>query len=279
MNIELPGYISSKRQEIDAYLRWNLSNTYKQNPTLHQAIAHAVFGIGKRVRPILTIATAELYGQVSEAVLPLAASIELVHVSSCILDDLPSIDNSAAREGKPCTHILFGEAVAVLASIALLSNAYDIIATPNLLPGVPFRRRCFLATLISDAIGRMTSGQLTELLKANERLDGPALRDVYSQKTGSLFETATKAGAIFSAASAKEVEAIGRYGRYLGVAYQLTDDIRDGKRNFGSSEVRSTYRGIDELASKAVAALRTLSRDATRLSEIGSHILNVKSEE
>ncbi len=192
---------------------------------LYRAMRYAVFTGGKRLRPVLTLATCEAFGEDPKAVLPQAVAIELVHTFTLVHDDLPDIDNDDFRRGKPTVHRVFGNAIAILTGDALFAHAFRVLVEGNFPPDVKLR---FLKEMNNALCYKgVIEGQVADILS----LEGnPGLEDmlfIHSHKTGKLIEASVVIGAIAGGAGEEEVAAIRRYGRNIGLAFQIMDDVLD----------------------------------------------------
>jgi geranylgeranyl diphosphate synthase, type II len=213
------------RREVDSELSRHFGTPQTGDSLVRQAMRESVTAGGKRLRPIMTMVTARDLGFHTQAALRAGCAVELVHTASLLLDDLPCMDDAAMRRGKPAVHITFGEDVAILASIALLSDAYAMVAG---LPDVPGDRSVRMVTSLSEAIGLngLVSGQYKDLhlgITARQR-ESEALND---QKTGSLFVTCLDMAAMLAGADASALAALRSYGYEIGRAFQLFDDLLD----------------------------------------------------
>ena len=196
---------------------------------VHQAMHYALTGAGKRVRPVLTLAVADLCGGRSEPVLDLACAVEMVHACSLVLDDLPSMDDAALRRGRPTVHRVFGESVALLAALALLNRAYALVAEAA--HRLALRRYTAEDVVhhLAAAIGSdgLIGGQALDLLSRPEEMDLGVLEYIHSHKTGALFMAAGELGAMAADARRRDLEAIARFAKNLGLAFQISDDLLD----------------------------------------------------
>lgn len=257
--VDLETYLVRRTQHIEGTLEQLLPPEETIPSVVHQAMRYSVFAGGKRLRPLLVVAAAEAVGGPIEPVLPTACAVELIHTYSLIHDDLPSMDDSAVRRGRPTCHVVFGEAVAVLAGDALHALAFALLAhTP---PPVPPATVVRLIHEIARSIGTdgMVGGQVLDLL-GERRPDLPAMpswlaepgravHEIHLRKTAALIRSCVRAGALLSAASPEHLEALARYGERLGLAFQIVDDILD--------EVGETQRMGKEAQRDAVAAKLT----------------------
>ncbi|HSF57167.1 MAG TPA: polyprenyl synthetase family protein [Candidatus Binatia bacterium] len=217
---------------------------------LHQAVCYSVLDGGKRFRPILTLAVGELFGAKQRLLLPFACAIELIHCYSLIHDDLPALDNDDLRRGKPSCHKQFGEALALLAGDALLTEAFFIMSDPRAarLLGAPLISK--LIREISDAasIRGMIGGQSKELELVKHKVTPAVLEGLDRLKTGALIKTAARVGAMIGGATRKDLDRVTRYAQSLGLAFQITDDILDAHE---VSSDNSNHKGIANYVSVA----------------------------
>jgi len=196
---------------------------------VHRALRYAALGSGKRLRPVLTLAVAELCGSRAEAVIDLGCAVELVHASSLVLDDLPSMDDAELRRGRRTTHREFGEAVAILAAFALLTRAFELVADAGERLSPSRYSVGDLSHRLAEAIGSrgLVGGQALDLASRPDEVDLERLEYIHSHKTGALFLAAAELGAMAANARRKELDAIGRYAKNLGLAFQIEDDLLD----------------------------------------------------
>jgi geranylgeranyl diphosphate synthase type II len=229
VNLNVQRYLLDCKSLIDKSLRHYLNNNGRNTSLLHQAICYSVLDGGKRFRPILTLAVGELFGAKRRALLPFACAIELIHCYSLIHDDLPALDNDDLRRGKLSCHKRFGEAIALLAGDALLTEAFFIMSDPKAarLLGVPLISKLIREVSDAASIRGMIGGQSSELELAKRKVTPAVLEDLDSLKTGALITTAVRVGAIIGGATSKDLARVTRYGRALGLAFQITDDILD----------------------------------------------------
>ncbi|MES1244066.1 MAG: polyprenyl synthetase family protein [Acidobacteriota bacterium] len=206
-----------------------LAGSGERPEPVHQAMRYALIGPGKRIRPVLTLVVADLFGSRSAPVLDIACAIEMVHACSLILDDLPSMDNASLRRGRPTVHLEFGENVALLASLALLNRAYALVAESA--QRLSLRRYTAedMVHHMAAAIGSdgLIGGQALDLLSKPEELDLEVLEYIHSHKTGALFMAAGELGAMAADAKRKDLEVVARFAKNLGLAFQISDDLLD----------------------------------------------------
>jgi geranylgeranyl diphosphate synthase, type II len=254
---------------------------------VHQAMHYALTGAGKRVRPVLTLAVADLFGCRSEPVLDLACAVEMVHACSLVLDDLPAMDDAALRRGRPTVHRVFGESVALLAALALLNRAYALVAEAATRLALRRYTTEDVVHHLAAAIGSdgLIGGQALDLLAKPEEMNLDVLEYIHSHKTGALFMAAGELGAMAAEARRRDLEVIARFAKNLGLAFQISDDLLDvlgtpeetGK-DVGKDAGKVTFvklLGIpgaqalaDELLGFAVDSLAPLGRKADPLRDL-----------
>ena len=215
---------------------------------LHDAMRYAVFNGGKRVRPLLVYAAGECL-QVPEQVLDApAAAIELIHAFSLVHDDLPAMDDDDLRRGKPTVHRQYDEATAILAADALQPLAFSVLAD---IPDAPRQTRSRLVKMVADACGSlgMTGGQSLDLSAEGRELSADEIEHMYAMKTGALIHASVVAPTLLSnAVSDQQSAAIDAFGRTIGIAFQIKDDILDVE---GETEVIGKQSGADQRLNKA----------------------------
>ena len=230
---------------LDQYLKPN-----RKRSLLHEAVCYSVLDGGKRFRPTLTLAVGELFGAKRKSLLSFACAIELIHCYSLIHDDLPALDNDDLRRGKPSCHKRFGEAIALLAGDALLTEAFFIMADPRISRHLSPRLISKLIREVSEAasIRGMIGGQSTELELVEQRVTPAVLEGLDRLKTGALITTAARVGAMIGGASRRDLDRVTRYAQSLGLAFQITDDIMDAHE---VSRDNSNHKGIANYLSVA----------------------------
>jgi farnesyl diphosphate synthase len=213
-----------------------------------EAMRYATLGGGKRLRAFLVMQTASLFSVAETCAARVAASVEMLHAYSLVHDDLPSMDNDDLRRGKPSTHRAFDEATAILAGDALQTRAFEILAEPDTHSDP--QARCELVAALGAAAGArgMVGGQMIDMLSEGKTLDGPAVTRLQALKTGRLIQYSVEAGAILGRASAQDRHSLAAYGRDIGAAFQITDDLLDVE---GSAEDLGKTAGKDQAAGKA----------------------------
>lgn len=297
----LAEYVGARRARIDEALKQFLPTPPDYPRGVYDAMRYSLDAGGKRLRPILTLAAAETVAGTSasaesaiDLALPAACAVELIHTYSLIHDDLPAMDDDSLRRGRPTNHVVHGEGMAILAGDGLLTEAFALLSTEPRDPNLAARQIRTIQT-IADAAGArgMVGGQAIDLLAVGSTtFDEYSLQDMHARKTGALIRAAAVAGAIMGGGSDDEIRAVGEYGRHLGLAFQIVDDILDvegdakdlGKTagkdaKAGKPTYPSTY-GLDasrrlsaERHDDAIAALRSAGLHESRLADIAAWVL------
>ncbi|KAI3699204.1 hypothetical protein L2E82_43332 [Cichorium intybus] len=216
---------------------------------IHEAMRYSLLAGGKRVRPILCLASCELVGGMEVCALAMASAVEMVHTMSLIHDDLPCMDNDDLRRGKPTNHKVYGEETAVLAGDALLSLAFEHLATRTI--GVGPGRVVQAISELGSAVGSqgLVAGQIVDLCSEGKQdVDLSKLEYIHVHKTAKLLEAAVVGGALLGGGNSGEVERVRKYARYIGLLFQVVDDILDVTK---SSEELGKTAGKDLVSDKA----------------------------
>jgi len=296
--LDLNSYLKEKENIINKALDSLLPKEDEFPQKLHKAMRYSVFAGGKRIRPILCLASAEIFEGVSNNIINVACAIEMVHTYSLIHDDLPAIDNDDLRRGIPTNHKVFGEAMAILAGDALLTKAFQIISQKSEgRVGFAHHQPSTLLQIvyeIAEAAGStgMVGGQVVDIESEGKEVAFPLLEYIHIHKTGELILASCRAGAIMANGDDKSLDAVTKYGEAIGLAFQITDDLLDieGNREETGKAVggdvkkgKATYPsvlGIDEskkraqeLAGIAVASLNDFGRKAEPLREIARYLV------
>jgi farnesyl diphosphate synthase len=227
---------------------------------LFDAMRYGCLGGGKRLRPFLVLSSANLFGVNRNCAVRTAAAVEFIHCYSLIHDDLPAMDDSDLRRGRPTVHKQFDEAIAVLAGDALLTYAFEILADPETHEDP--KVRCALVAALAKAAGPhgMVGGQMLDLAAENQNLDIGAITRLQRLKTGELIAFSCEAGAILGRAAPPQHQALHNYAHDLGLAFQIVDDLLDVE---GSSTETGKTTGADAVAGKATF-VSILGRDNAR---------------
>lgn len=291
MTADLKPWLKTTQKQVDAALRQFLPRENARPQTIHKAMRYSLFAGGKRLRPILCLAAAEACGGEWEAAMAPACATELMHTYSLVHDDLPCMDDDDLRRGRPTSHKVFGEGMAVLTGDALLTEVFTIVAqTPEC------RRygvRDYVAEIAETGGSRkLIGGQVLDLEGEGKSLSKKDLIRIHEAKTAALLTCSVRLGAMTANATPRKLKALSDFGYNLGLAFQVIDDILDvtqtterlGK-TAGKDEAvdKSTYPailGLDEsrkeaarLTQKALKSLEVFGRRGTRLEQIARYLL------
>lgn len=227
--MEIEEYLVAERKKFNDALEYFLT-PLKENSTLYAAVSYALLSPGKRLRPILLTATYESNGGKSEDVLPFAVGIEMIHTYSLIHDDLPIMDNSDMRRGRPTCHKIYGSDMALLAGDALLTYTFEIISSQGLLKFFGEETLIRAVHEFAQAAGfkGMVGGQVMDMITlSSENVSDETIFYIEKMKTAALIALPLKLGGILSKTDDSEIEALSRFGEFLGISYQILDDILD----------------------------------------------------
>ncbi len=198
--------------------------------TIHRAVRYSLFGGGKRIRPLLVLASAQAVGGAPADVLPLACAVEMIHTYSLIHDDLPAMDDDDLRRGRPTSHKVFGEAIAILAGDALLTRAFHLLAeAPQGSGEDAARRRLEVVRILGEACGTagLVGGQVVDLESEGRSIPAEQLERLHRAKTGALLSACVRGGAVLAGGSPEELEHLACYASAIGLVFQIVDDILD----------------------------------------------------
>ena len=302
----LSEYLTTRRAQVDEALARFLPPPPRCPEPLHRAMWYSLEAGGKRLRPILTLAAAETVARGPDrgtvamtAALPAACAIELIHTYSLIHDDLPSMDNDSLRRGRPTNHIVHGEAMAILAGDGLLTEAFALLAAEP--PDAALSARKIRAIgAIASAAGAcgMVGGQAIDLLAVGSAttFTGESLQEMHACKTGALIKASAVVGAIMGGATDEVVRAIEEYGRHVGLAFQIVDDILDvegdphhlgktaGKDAKAAKPTYPSIYGLEasrrmaaERHASALAALNSIGCRDCRLADLAAWVIDRKN--
>lgn len=257
---------------------------------LNESMNYSLMGGGKRIRPVLALASAEAVGGQIQDIVPAAAALELIHTYSLIHDDLPAMDNDDYRRGRLSNHKVFGEAQAILAGDALLTYAFELLAAPGL--GLSAKQlRVIGEVAVAAGKNGMVGGQVADVAAEGQSLNLAEIEEIHKAKTGALLIVSARLGGILAGGTEQQIEALTEYARALGLAFQIKDDILDivgDSKTIGKpvgsdlKKGKSTYPsllGLDGAEQqlhneilKAQAALKPLGKDATFLTELANFV-------
>lgn len=288
----LQDYLKSKREKIEERLNQLLPETSVPHDSLFQAARYSLIDAGKRIRPILTLATTEMLGGDIEQALSPACAVEMVHTYSMIHDDLPSLDDDDFRRGKPTLHKIYPEGEAILAGNFLLTFAFELLANHTKLTSQ--QRVDLISTLAKNSGGEgMIVGQVMDLQAEKTQVNLKELKEIYLKKTAALIVTSIEFGAIIADASSKIKEILRGFAQDIGLAFQIIDDVLDvtsSEQKHGNtiaSDVKNektTYPSLlglekaksaaHSLLSSAKEKLATLPYDTSILKQIAEFVAN-----
>ena len=297
MSLDVHAYMKERTRAVDEALERSLPPETAPPETVHRAMRYSVFAGGKRLRPVLVIAGAEAVGGAMDDVMPTACAMELIHTYSLVHDDLPAMDDDDFRRGRPTSHKVFGDAMAILAGDGLLTLAFRLLAE-NVRPGMDGRVLRDVLVEIAEAAGTggMVGGQVADLEAEGRQVTPEALDYIHLHKTAALIRASIRSGAALCGATPAQLQALAVAGTSLGLAFQIVDDILDvtgtteqlGK-TAGKDQVqqKATYPAIHGLAAsraraealmaEALGALQPFGPPAEPLRALGRFILDRKA--
>ena len=245
--MKLPAFFEEDRQAVDAALERLLPPEDARPSVIHRAMRYSVFAGGKRLRPILCIEAARMFAADVAPVMPVACAMEMIHTYSLIHDDLPALDNDDLRRGMPTCHKKFGEAMAILAGDALLTQAFETLART---PVPPAQCVALIAEIASAAgtVNGMVGGQVADVESTGRAVTAELLEYVHKSKTAALIRASIVSGAMAAGASESDLARLRSFGAQIGWAFQVTDDILDVEE---SSEALGKTAGKDQAQQKA----------------------------
>jgi geranylgeranyl diphosphate synthase type II len=288
-------YWSARQKKVDAALNRLLPSLTTKPKTIHEAMRYSIFAGGKRLRPVICLASAEVISGKNDDAIPLACAVECIHTYSLIHDDLPAMDNDDFRRGKPTSHKVYGEGIAVLAGDALLTIAFEMAASCKAWP------RYSHATVIHElavAAGsqKLIAGQVADLEGEGKKISPAELRYIHENKTAALITSSIRLGAMSANATPKQLKGLTDFGESLGLAFQVIDDILDCTQTtekLGKSAgkdiaaQKATYPALlgldkakkeaDRLTARARAALKPFGKAAAPLEAIANFLLKRES--
>ena len=294
--VDIKTYFKQKAAGVDAWLD-RLLPAESETPTIiHQAMRYSTFAGGKRLRPILMIAVGEVFGVTEQELMPAACALEMIHTYSLIHDDLPAMDDDDLRRGMPTCHVKFGEAMAILAGDALLTQAFVTLADYET---SYLERKAGVLSEVAHAAATtnaLIGGQVLDMQFEGKPVTGPQLEEIHRGKTGALIRCAVRIGAILGGATNTELNALTVYGEKAGLAFQVADDLLDetatseelGKTaGKDAASHKATYTALygiegarhmaERLCTEAIMAIRALERDTESLEAIARFIVERKS--
>lgn len=290
--MDIEGYLRDKKAQVEAFMAHHLTRPLRPE-VLKESMLYSLMAGGKRLRPVLALATYEACGKNPDTIVRYAAALEMIHTYSLIHDDLPSMDNDDLRRGKPTNHKVYGEAMAILAGDALLTEAFGLLIDTD---GGKVSEGALLAAArevaLAAGVQGMVAGQAQDILSESSEIDEETLVFIHTHKTATLIKASVMLGALLAGAGEDEKAALESYGANVGLAFQIVDDILDIKgdtkelgKPAGSDERKNkmTYPALygvgpsmaraEELITKAVAALSDFGPEAEPLRAVAMLII------
>ena len=283
--MDVARYLAARVQLVNRALA---SHFPASRTRLRQAIRYSLLAGGKRIRPILTLAAAEVVGAPARLALPFACALEMIHTYSLVHDDLPAMDDDDLRRGRPTNHRVYGEGLAILVGDALLSEAFHVMACAR---AVPPKRRLAAVAEVAAAAGEegMVGGQALDLAAEGHRIRLARVQAIHRRKTGALLRAAVRMGALLGGAPPSTLRRLTTYGEHVGLAFQIVDDILDAAGapaadgHTDQTLAKATYpatlglKGARRSAARerdaALDALRPLGPEATPLRAIATYVV------
>ena len=297
--MDLKIYLKERCALVDEALDRFLPKEIKLPHSVHKAMRYSVFAGGKRVRPILMLAACDAVGGDVGRAMPAACAMEMIHTYSLIHDDLPAMDDDDFRRGSPTNHKVFGEAIAILAGDALLTEAFKLTSDIRLAEGCDPSALLAVIHEIATSAGSagMVGGQVIDMESEGRKgIDLPTVQYIHTHKTGALIKASVVSGALLGGASGKQLAAVTRYGEAVGLAFQIADDILDIEgtteeigKDSGSDQARgkATYPAVIGVAAakeaahgmmdEALRSLKIFGTEADPLREIARYIVQRKN--
>lgn len=261
--MDIEKYLSTQKNIIDEALDYYLPKACEYPKIIHEAMRYGVFSGGKRIRAILVLAAGEAVDGEEKGLFQAATAIELIHAYSLIHDDLPAIDDDDFRRGKPSCHKKFNEAIAILAGDALLTHAFYLLSRIK----SPSDKVIKCCEEISYAIGTsgMIGGQIVDIESEDSKeLDIPTLEYIHTHKTGVLICAAVKVGCILGGGDKKQLHSLTQYGKHIGLAFQIVDDLLDIEEEWKKGKNRKSDLAKKKLTYPAVYGVES-SKDQVQM--------------
>jgi geranylgeranyl diphosphate synthase, type II len=283
MQFDIELYLSDRKELVEKKLTELFPKYDHDSSRLSESMRYSILAGGKRLRPILCLASSEVVGGTLEDALPIACAIEMIHTYSLIHDDLPSMDDDKFRRGKPTNHNVYGEALAILAGDALLTDAFFLIVNEGISNGLKPSLLVEIIKEISIAAGSqgMVGGQAVDLsLEGNRGVTLEMSRKVHSLKTGAMIEASVVAGGRVGGGDDYQLSKLRTYSKSLGLAFQIIDDVLDieGGKELGKSrgadarKKKATFPGIIGVPMAKDLALKFTREAVSALEEFGDNV-------
>jgi geranylgeranyl diphosphate synthase type II len=294
--VPITEYFQQQSARVEQWLDRFLPAVTEAPETIHEAMRYSIFAGGKRLRPTLVIATGEVFEADEQALLSAACALEMIHTYSLIHDDLPAMDNDDLRRGRPTNHKVYGEALAILAGDALLTQAFITLAQ---MEGISAETKVRVMAEVAEAAGTVNAligGQVLDLQNEGKPITAEELSAIHRAKTGALIRCCVRVGALIGGASERDLQLFTEYAEKIGLAFQVADDVLDatatsaelgktaGKDQASQKATYVALYGIEtarqhaaQLCQEAIAALRQTAHNTTPLAAIAHFIVERKS--
>lgn len=294
--MEFKTWLNAKINKTEKYLEIYLPAKESRQKAIYESMRYSLFAGGKRIRPVLMMETFTMFKEDEDSIMPFACALEMIHTYSLIHDDLPAMDDDDFRRGKPTNHKVYGDAMAILAGDGLLNKAFETVSQNISSMKIPAEDILKSMAILSNASGTegMIGGQVTDMFVEERTME--YLEYMHMLKTGALIRAACEIGATAGGASEEEISKLSDYAHYLGLAFQVKDDILDftadeeelGKP-VGSDErndkltyvtlagLEESQRILEDYTEKAVASLEIFGEKAAKLREIAEYLLKRKN--
>lgn len=277
--MNLQPYLTEKCRLIDQALAEYLPPEDRYPEVIYQAMRYSVLNGGKRIRPVLVLAACEAVGGDQQKILPAACAIEFIHSFSLIHDDLPALDNDDFRRGKPTSHKIFGEAIAILAGDALLALAFETVTKAEVSPRTLIQATARIAS--AAGIGGMIAGQVADIISEGKKPDPSGLEFIHRNKTGALIQASVYCGGLLGGGNQDQLTALDLYGEKAGLAFQIADDILDigeeGKATYPSLYgLEKSKQFASQAVEEATTALQGFDSSADPLRALARFIIERK---
>ena len=284
-------YFNEWKNFIDGKLKHYMGNEEPLLNVLQESINYTLYSGGKRVRPLFCFIVGELFDVPKQKLVSLACALEMIHTASLIMDDLPHMDDAKTRRGKPANHLVYGQDVAALASIGLLTRAYEVVLED---PELPNDKKTRIVSKLANVVGinGLVGGQFVDLKFSNESMEDSTLEYIHTYKTASLFMASGATAAIIGDATEEEIQALETYAKNLGFAFQILDDLLDSEgevedvgktlqRDKGSFiilyGIEKSKQLVQEYTDNALDAIEIFDGKNDKLKALGQILLKRKS--
>ena len=296
--MDIHQYLDQQRQRVDHYLEHSLPASLRNPEQLYEAMRYSLLAGGKRVRPILTIATAQALGYDDDAMLPFAASLEFIHTYSLVHDDLPAMDDDDYRRGRLTNHKVYGDGMAILAGDALQTMAFELCSQDAGPHSLTTSQQLQIVRELAFGSGHqgMVGGQVMDIQAENQKVELAHLQKIHAHKTGQLIRAAVRIGGIIGGASSTQLDNLTGYAEDIGLAFQIADDVLNmvGTReelgkDAGTDEKRGkqtypSFFGVEgskklgeDCVERAMTRLESFDQQADPLRQIASYIIERRS--